>query len=174
MVDLFAELREGSVYPRGYESPAWRTMDEYEDASHGITQVGVARSPCFGECPVYDAVLHSTGLVEYTGRLYVTRVGDYRGLANLYDFQQLAQFIAGTRFWEMENHYDFRDAVVSDCPGSCVLVATPTRRKLVGNYSDAGPPELWAIAGLIDLLLHGVKWEPRHAEPGATPAPARA
>lgn len=140
-------------------------MDEYEDTSHGITQVGVARSPCFGECPVYDAVIHATGLVQYTGRLQVPRVGDYRGRVGVYEFQRLAQFIAGTRFWEMESHYDFRNAVVSDAPGSCVLVATTTRRKLVGNYADAGPPELWAIAGLIDLLLHGVEWEPRLAEP---------
>ena len=35
----------------------------------------------FGECPVYDAVIHATGLVEYTGRMYVPRVGDYRGRA---------------------------------------------------------------------------------------------
>lgn len=80
------------------------------------------------------------------------------------EFRRLAQFIAGTRFWDMEAHYDFRDAVVSDAPGSCVLVATASRRKLVGNYADAGPPELWAIAGLIDLLLHGVEWEQRHAD----------
>ncbi len=26
---------------------------------------------------------------------------------------------------------------------------------------DAGPPELWAIAGLIDLLLHHTEWEPK-------------
>jgi hypothetical protein len=134
-------------------------MDEFEDAGHGITQVGVARSPCFGVCPVYDAVLHSTGLVEYSGRMYVPRVGNHRGQVNLYEFQRLAQFIAATRFWEMESHYDFRDTVVSDAPSSCVLVATASRRKLVGNYMDAGPPELWAIAGLIDLLLHGVEWE---------------
>ncbi|SRR5579884_3752756 len=159
MPDLFAELHQRAPYPRGREHPAWRTMDEYDDNSHGITQVGVARSPCFGECPVYDAVLHAGGLVEYTGRMYVERVGDHRGRVNRYEFQRLAQFIAGTRFWEMEGHYDFRDAVVSDAPGSCVLVATASRRKLVGNYADAGPPELWAIAGLIDLLLHGVEWE---------------
>ena len=46
-----------------------------------------------------------------------------------------------------------------DAPASCVLAATATRRKLVGNYADAGPPELWAIAGLVDLLLHGAEWE---------------
>ena len=164
MPDLWAELHRGPPYPRGHEHPAWRTMDEFEDAGHGITQVGVARSPCFGECPVYDAVIHASGLVEYTGRMYVPRLGDHRGRASLYEFQRLAQFIAGTRFWDLEAHYDFRDAVVSDAPESCVLVATAARRKLVSNYMDAGPPELWAIAGLIDLLLHGVEWEQRHAE----------
>lgn len=159
MPDLYEELHAGAVYPRGHDHPAWREMDEFEDTTHGITQVGIARSPCFSECPVYDAVIHASGLVEYTGRMYVPRMGDHRGQAELYDFQRLAQFISGTTFWSMESYYDFRNAVVSDAPGSCVLVATADRRKIVGNYMDAGPPELWAIAGLIDLMLHRVKWE---------------
>jgi hypothetical protein len=172
MPDLWAELHRGPPYPWEHEHTAWRTIDEYEDTTHGIIQVGVARSPCFGECPVYDAVIHASGVVEYTGRMYVPRVGDHRGRVGLYEFQRLGQFIAGTRFWDMEAHYDFRNAVVSDGPGSCVLVATASRRKLVGNYLDAGPPELWAIAGLIDLLLHGVEWEPGPAEPVAASEPA--
>ena len=158
MVDLYSELHQGPPYPQGHNDPAWRTWDEYEDSGHGITQVGLARSPCFGECPVYDAVIHATGLVEYTGRMYVPRLGDHRGQVGLYAFQRLAQFIAGTQFWEMESYYDFRHTVVTDAAGSCVMVATANRRKLVGNYMDAGPPELWAIAGLIDLLLHEVEW----------------
>lgn len=158
-MDLFAELHREAEYPRGHNLPAWRTWDEWEDRSHGITLVGLERSPCFGECPVYTALIHKSGLVEYQGRMYVERLGEHRGKVNLYNFQRLAQFIDGTGFWQMENYYDFRDSVVSDCPGACVLVATPTRRKLVSNYADSGPPELWAIAGLIDLLLHQVEWE---------------
>ena len=88
----------GPPYPRGHEHPTWRTIDEYEDESHGITQVGVSRSPCFGECPVYDAVIHASGLVEYTGHIHVKRIGDHRGRISLYKFQRLAQFIAGMRF----------------------------------------------------------------------------
>jgi hypothetical protein len=59
----------------------------------------------------------------------------------------------------MESHYDFRGGVVTDCSSAYVLVAAAGRRKLVSNYGDSGPSELWAIAGLIDLLLHGVKWD---------------
>ncbi|MDY3557449.1 DUF6438 domain-containing protein, partial [Gemmata sp. JC717] len=173
MPDLWEELYRGAPFPQGHEHPAWRTMDEYQDISHGITQVGIARSACFGECPVYDAVIHASGVVQYSGRMYVPRVGDHRGRVALYGFQRLAQFICGTRFWDLAPHYDFRDAVVSDAPRSCVLVATADRRKLVSNYADAGPPELWAIAELIDLLLQGVEWEQKQAEPGAAPDTAR-
>ena len=77
------------------------TIQEYEDERHGIIQVGLERSPCFGECPVYAAVLHASGLVEYTGHEYVDLLGDHRRRVGLYEFQRLAQFIAGTRFWEM-------------------------------------------------------------------------
>jgi hypothetical protein len=169
MVELYAELHKAATYPSDRTHPAWRTWDEYEDASHSIIQIGIERLPCFGECPAYAAVLHATGLVEYTGHVHVGRLGDHCGRVNLYEFHRLAQFIAATRFWEMGSHYDFRDSVVSDGPAACVLVATRARRKLVGNYMDAGPPELWAIAGLIDLLLLRVEWEPRTAEPHGAP-----
>lgn len=162
-MNLFRELHQQAAYPRGHDNPAWRTVDECDDQGHGITQVGLERLPCFGTCPAYVAVIHASGLVEYEGYLHVPRLGPHRGEVNLYDFQRLAQFIAGTQFWEMEHHYDFRNAVVSDGPSSCVLVATESRRKLVSNYLDAGPPELWAIAGLIDLLLLRTEWKPAPA-----------
>ncbi len=156
---LLTELDQTSQYPRGHDCPAWRTWDETQDDGHGITQIGLERSPCFGECPVYTAVIHASGRVEYEGIMNVPRLGARVGRANLHYFRQLAWFITGTRFWDMESHYDFRDAVVSDAPGTCVLVATANRRKIVSNYADAGPPELWAIAGLIDLVLGSVEWE---------------
>jgi hypothetical protein len=162
-MDLFRELACEAEYPRGHDHPAWRTWDEFADQGHGITLVGLERSPCFGECPVYAALIHSDGRVEYQGHMHVPRLGEHRGKVGLYEFRRLAQFIAGTRFWELEPYYDFRDSVVEDGPGACVLVATQGRRKLVSNYADSGPPELWAIAGLIDLLLHGVEWEPGDA-----------
>lgn len=159
MPDLWAEFRKQSQCQQEPDHSTWRTVEEVEDSTHGIIQVGIARSACFGECPVYDAIVHASGLVEYTGLLYVSRIGDHRAWCRLYEFQRLCQFITNSGFWNMESRYDFRDAAVSDAPGSCVLVATAEQRKLVSNYSDSGPPELWAIAGLIDLLLQGVEWE---------------
>ncbi len=156
---LFAELASASQYPRGHDCPAWRTWDEVFCDAHGITQIGLERSPCFGECPVYTAVINASGRVEYHGRMYVPRLGTYTGKISLYEFRCLAQFVSVTRFWEMESYYDFRNSVVTDCAAACVLVATESHRKLVSNYGDSGPPELWAIAGLIDLVLASVEWE---------------
>lgn len=162
-MNLFEALRREAQYPKGHDYPGWRTLSAFEDRGHGIIQVGLERSPCFGECPVYAAAIHHDGPVEYEGHMHVKRLGRHTGRASQYSFQRLAQFIAGTRFWQMESYYDFRHAVVSDCAASCVLVATATRMKIVSNYADSGPPELWAIAGLIDLLLQGVEWEQNQA-----------
>lgn len=158
-MELLAELARISQYPHGHDCPAWRTWDDVFSETHGITQIGLERSPCFGECPVYTVILHASGRVEYHGRLYVPRLGTHGGKVSLYEFRCLAQFVARTRFYDMESYYDFRDSVVSDCAGACILVATGGRRKLVSNYGDSGPPELWAIAGLIDLVVASVEWE---------------
>ena len=54
---LLEELHRDAQCPRGHDHPAWRTLDEFDDQGHGITQVGLERLPCFGECPVYVALI---------------------------------------------------------------------------------------------------------------------
>ena len=156
---LLAQLHRDAEAPTGHDCPAWRTWDEVYDGRHGVLQVGLERTACFGECPVYTAVIHATGLVEYQGDWHVDRLGEHRGRVSLYDFRCLAQFIQGTDFREMETSYDFSDCVVSDCASAYVMVVTEGRRKVVSNHGNAGPPAPWAIAELIDSVMRGVTWE---------------
>src|SRR4051794_11943694 len=101
------ELHRETETPPARDCPAWRTWDEVYDEGHGIVLIGLERTPCFGECPAYTALIHAGGRVEYKGEMYVRRKGYHVGKARPYDFRCLAQFIAGTRFWEMESAYDF-------------------------------------------------------------------
>ena len=154
-----SELHRHTEPPTVRPCASWRTWDEVCETGHGVMQIGIERTACFGECPVYSAAIHADGRVEYRGDWYVERMGKHSGKASLYDFHRLAQFIVGTGFWEMETQYDFADSVVTDCPSTYVRVATADRSKIVSSYADSGPPELWAIAGLIDLILHRVEWQ---------------
>jgi hypothetical protein len=145
--------------PTEWNSAAWRTWDEAYSEEHRIIQVGIERTICYGESSVYSAILHANGQVKYQGDMHVDLLGEHFGKLNEHDFRALAQFIAGTQFWKMESEYDFQNKIVTDFPSTYVLVATTDRRKIVKNYADSGPPELWAIAGLIDFLLQSVEWE---------------
>jgi hypothetical protein len=129
------------------------------DEGHGIIQVGIERTHCFGTCLVYSAVLAADGKVQYDGQDHVERIGIHRGKIRLYEYRCLAQFIASSGFWELLSEYDFRDACVTDGPSYFVMVATRDRRKIVKTYMDTAPPILWAIGECIDHLVGRVEWE---------------
>jgi hypothetical protein len=35
---------------------------------HGITEIGIERTPCLGTCPIYTLVVKNDGTFRYTGR----------------------------------------------------------------------------------------------------------
>ena len=156
---LLAQLHGETQSPTARDYPQWRTWDEVADEGHGLVQLGLERMPCFGACPVYTAVIHSAGRVEYQGDWHVKRLGNHHGKASRYDFRCLAHFIQSSSFWDLEGSYDFKDCVVTDCASTYVMVATRERKKIVSNYGNAGPPILWAIAELIDSIIRGVTWD---------------
>ena len=62
--------------------------------------------------------------------------------------------------------------MVTDLSFTYVMAGTQNRRKLVRSYGDSGPPVIWAIATLIDLLLAKTVWEAK-PNPGSQGAHGR-
>src|SRR6187200_1158641 len=68
-----------------------RTHEQVDSEDHGITEIGLERTACFGKCPIYSVVIKSDGSVQYTGEKFVERLGKHRGKTRG-SFNALAQF----------------------------------------------------------------------------------
>lgn len=123
---------------------------------HGITEIGLRRSPCFGECPVYRVTVYDDGRLEYVGEQYVERLGRYTGRVREGEFHALAAFIREVDFMALEDRY----AVPLTCKATVyTTVVMNGVTKEVSNYGGAGPATLWAIETLIDRLLLEAEWD---------------
>jgi len=133
-----------------------RSSDEVASTNHGITEIGIERSPCFGPCPIYSLIIKSDGTFRYKGVKYVEREGESTGMVPVSYFHRLAQFIRDSGYMELEDGYR---RGVTDHPTTYTMVVMNGKRKTVSNYANAGPTKLWAIEQLIDDLMTKAKWD---------------
>ena len=132
-----------------------RSHDEVTSTNHGITEIGIERTACFGFCPAYTFIAKSDGSFRYKGDKFVERTGEFTGTISVGQFHRLAQFIRDSGHSELEDAYD---RSVTDNPTVCTSVVMHGKRKVVSNYANAGPTKLWAIEQLIDDLMRKAQW----------------
>jgi hypothetical protein len=123
--------------------------------THGITEIGIERTPCFGTCPVYVCIIRSDGTVRYRGEAHVERMGDWEAKIDPYRFHHLANFIAESGYVEMPDTFASN---VTDGDTVFTSYVKNGRRKVFRNYASSGPSKLWALQELIDGLTIGASW----------------
>lgn len=138
------------------DSSQSRTMEEIQSRDHGITEIGIERTPCFGKCEVYSAVIRSDGTFRFFGEANVRHMGRHTGRVSEEGFHELARFINDSGYARLEHDYSLP---VTDMPTVFTMVARGDRRKVIRNYANAGPTKLRAIEQLIDKLLLEAHWD---------------
>ena len=124
---------------------------------HGITEIGIERTTCFGSCPAYVCTVRSDGTVRYHGEKHVERLGDWEANIDPYKFHSLANFIARSDYAKMGETFDRGGYDAETVYTTFVL---KERRKVFRDYCSSGPPHLWALEQLIDGLVAGANWRP--------------
>jgi hypothetical protein len=158
-----ANLHQPITSPTVSEAPV-RIVDGKTDPAHGVSLIGLERTPCFGSCPVYSVTIKSDGAVNYQGEANVERKGKHTGHIDTLKFNRLAEFIREEGFMFLADNYSIP---VTDIPSTYTAVTIDGERKSIKNRGNAGPSKLWAIEQLIDKLVLETEWE----EKAATTAP---
>jgi hypothetical protein len=134
-----------------------RSHDEVSSDKHGITQIGLERTLCYGSCPAYSVIINSDGSFIYNGYDFVGKIGTFTGTVSKWKLRTLLQFIKDTNIVFFQNSY-FR--AITDKSTAYTMIQMKGRTKIIRNYANSGPTTLWAIEELIDKLLLNAKWNP--------------
>jgi hypothetical protein len=115
--------------------------------------------PCFGACPVYELSLFKSGKSEYVGTNYVDRSGKWYGSFPIKDFGKLCFLIEKLGIQELKDNYqvDWTDAAST----IITIKTTGGDKKVIEDYGNSGPIELWAIQQIMKSLDLSIEWKQR-------------
>ncbi len=160
LTDVHAgELQKRYDHLYGSPSPVTREVhkpgDIFDDHS-GIDEIGLERMVCFGTCPIYTVIIRKDGTFRYIGEEYVQHKGTFTGTVDMKDLRDLFKYINDMHYFQLATGYAYP---VTDNPGTFTMVRRGKQEKLVMNYANSGPSELWAMEQLIDKLILEAKWD---------------
>ena len=113
-----------------------------------IESVKLARTGCYGKCPIYQVTINRDGSILYKGDMFVEHIGTYNVNVD-FDFQKFEDLVEASDFFNLQERY-MED--VTDIPACGVTVKTGSREKSVLE-NGGGPRELKVIQKEIDKLL---------------------
>ena len=137
--------------------PPWRQapwpLDSFE-------VVYLARSACYGECPVYEVEVFGDGRVRYTGEAFVKTTGVHETHIDQRALAQLAKAIREARFGTLRTRYqdeaDGCETVFTDNPSLTLAVKRDGKIRSVNYYFGCrgGIPSarIVSLARTIDQL----------------------
>jgi hypothetical protein len=125
---------------------------DYDHNKHRkvVSEITIARGPCFGHCPIYSATFRGDGTVLYRGLAYVDRIGDFRGHIQTSKFVALARFILDSDYLRLADQFT---KPITDQETVTTTVTVDGKRNSVSDYGGAAPATVWAVEELIDKLL---------------------
>lgn len=125
-------------------------------ASLPYKSITLSRSPCFGDCPVYDVTLRSDGKATLKSNQYLDEIGTFEGEVNIFSYGKLCYLMDRLEFSKFQPQYE---ANWTDATTVTITASTKDCEITVSDYSEIGPVELWAIQQTIDNIRHEIEWK---------------
>lgn len=130
-------------------------------ASSGFDTIRLARTACFGQCPVYEVEIGKDGQGKFVGEAFVKAKGIHEVRLDQRDLALLADIVDRAGFWKLQESYhsekDGCAEMATDQPSLSISVVSAGKTKTVDFYHGcrgaAVPVDAlnW-LAGTIDFL----------------------
>jgi hypothetical protein len=136
-------------------------------------EIRLARSACYGTCPVYTVAIDAAGHVVYTGQQHVKVSGEATARITAEEVAGLLATADRIGFFDLQPHYrsirhaDGTEESVTDLPTTTVTVTKGGRNHTVEDYFGA-PASLREFERAIDRVAGTRRWTGVE-EPAAAP-----
>jgi hypothetical protein len=118
----------------------------------------LARTACYGRCPIYKVTVMRDGTVQWEGERFVKVTGKATAKLSAAAIAELVDAFKRADYFALKDKYDRYD--VTDHPSAITSFDDGTRHKTVSNYhGDRSTPErLDALEAHIDEIVGTAKW----------------
>ena len=121
------------------------------------TYVSLQKTPCYGDCPVYNFQALNDGRAKLTvGRMSQSRFGldlkegDYEGAINSGELEAIAEYAKTIGYFDLAPAYD--DKKVMDLPAS---ISSIEGHRVFNRFEG---PNLEPLYNLIEDIISKVQW----------------
>jgi len=137
-----------------------------QNAPQGIPDdfaITLARTSCFGACPVYAVSIDAKGTVKYEGKKFVRVTGRQSDQIPVSRVAELLATVDRIRFFELDDRYrvirnpDGTTTMVTDLPTTFVTVTRGGKTKSIEDYVGA-PESLKQFEKQIDEVARTKRW----------------
>ncbi len=112
------------------------------------------KTPCFGQCPIFEAEIYASGKVSYIGKNFVDNIGTFEGKMDKQLVADLVNDAVNAGFFDLEDDYPSK---ATDFPSRYITVTHNGKTKTV--RCEAGGPEGFnTIEKLLDTHLKDVEF----------------
>jgi hypothetical protein len=127
----------------------------------GVDVVYLARSACYGTCPVYEVEVFADGRVRYTGEEQVRVTGEHAARLPTRAVTELVAAVHAARFDTLRGSYQDADdgcrELFTDAPSLTIAVKRAGRLEHVNYYTGCSGPavpsaRIRALADTIDRI----------------------
>jgi hypothetical protein len=121
-------------------------------------QITLARTACFGFCPVYELTIHGDGTVNYTGTGFVATRGQQTGHISTAQVQELLAFFDKVGYTALNAEYTAYQ--ITDLPYAQTSLTVAGQTHAVNHYQGdhSAPEKLRLLEDKIDEIVNSAQW----------------
>lgn len=124
-------------------------------SAHDSVLFILKRTPCLGNCPVYNFEVYADGFVKYSGKAYVEHLGNFTGVLNIDQLKKINTLFLSSDFYDFESEYnDGR----TDIPASIIEYYGPEGYKRVEARTQI-PQKYRVLFNELELVMEQVNWD---------------
>jgi hypothetical protein len=118
----------------------------------------IKKTPCFGKCPVFEAILFSDGTATYKGKRNVEKVGEYEAKASLELIKLIQEKAAAISYFDFEKTYPANGKMIKDIPNTVTEINKNGQKKQITNNHNA-PQELQDFEKYLLTTFDSLNWK---------------
>ena len=132
--------------------------EEAISSSEPYLIASLAKTPCYGRCPVFEVRIFSVGLVVFVGRYIVYLIGKYQARADQAFVNQIQSLARSVDYLSFESLYPKQGKKILDLPNTITYIKLDGKEKSVTNNHHA-PKELLNFEKKVEALINGLYYQ---------------
>ena len=117
--------------------------------------IRLSKGRCFGKCKIYRLDIYADKSAKYTGHKNVDRIGDYKGVISVDDYNTIMSLFKTEQFINLEKEYL---SGARDLQRISITHDTHT----VNFHLRKAPENLKSILQQLDDIIEEISWSPNN------------